>query len=251
MDIGDIFDENKKLYEQAAEVAVDSKTFVENLDELKKLRNKKNVDQEHLEDLIETLENFKSSKTFIGREKLAKKYTEENGFLNYVEKGRNEVLEPVSVYATVPDVPSPPELLAAISHQSAPNVTDDLVVKTFYKDAEKTKPVYVLGLNTNIPDGMEVSSRLDIRGYSEKGKHINTLMDQDKRTIYAPITFLKKATFQPHAEKASKIVRGGVKGPFSVIKGKFENLNVSQSRSDGAKTNLSPSFFFTTQNVFS
>ena len=31
MDIGDIFDENRKLYEQAADVAVDSKTFVENL----------------------------------------------------------------------------------------------------------------------------------------------------------------------------------------------------------------------------
>ena len=234
MDIGDIFDENRKLYEQAADVAVDSKTFVENLDKLKKLRNKKNIDQEHLEDLIQTLENFKSSKTFIGREKLAKKYTEENGFLSYVEKGRNEVLEPVSVYATVPDVPSPPELLAAISHQSAPKTTNDLIVKTFYRDAEKTKLINVLGLNTNIPNGTPISSRLDITGYSDKGKHINTLYDEtdtkNKKIIYAPITFLRKATFQPHAEKAAKIVRGGRKGPFSVIKGEFENLSVPRAQ---------------------
>ena len=236
MDIGDIFDENRKLYEQAADVAVDSKTFVENLDKLKKLRNKKNVDQEHLEDLIETLETFKLSKTFTGREKLAKKYTEENGFLSYVEKGRNEVLEPVSVYGTVPNIPRPAELLAGISHKSDTlDKAED--TKSFINASKKGEqtPLNVLGLNIDIPNSVEVSSRLDIPGYTQKGQYINTLTFRDAdgvmQTVYAPITFLKNASFAPQAKAASNVVIGKKpKTPFSAIKGEFENLSVPRAQ---------------------
>ena len=85
----------------------------------------------------------------------------------------------------------------------------------------------VIGLNTSIPDGDNVTARLDINAYTDYDTWIPTLTHPELKTVYSPTVVLKDVTFiQPDSAnvgKALKVATGKPKAPYAVMEGSFVN----------------------------
>jgi hypothetical protein len=82
----------------------------------------------------------------------------------------------------------------------------------------------IVGVNYNIPEGDNISARLDITAYTQYDTWIPTLKHEGK-TMYKPSVVLKDVTFikpdSPQVGKALKVATGKPKSPFAVMEGKY------------------------------
>jgi hypothetical protein len=90
----------------------------------------------------------------------------------------------------------------------------------------------IVGLNRNIPDGEEISARLDINAYTNYDVWIPTLMHQ-KKTLYSPSVSLRNVKFiqpdSPAVNKALKVATGSEKSPFAVMTGNYNKMSDSDA----------------------
>ena len=90
----------------------------------------------------------------------------------------------------------------------------------------------IVGLNKSIPDGEEISARLDINAYTHYDVWIPTLTHQ-KKTLYSPSVSLKNVKFiQPDStavNKALKVATGSEKNPFAVMTGNYNKMSDSDA----------------------
>lgn len=90
----------------------------------------------------------------------------------------------------------------------------------------------IVGLNKSIPDGEEISARLDINAYTNYDVWIPTLMHQ-KKTLYSPSVSLRNVKFiqpdSPAVNKALKVATGSEKSPFAVMTGNYNKMSDSDA----------------------
>ena len=118
---------------------------------------------------------------------------------------RADELRPIRV---VEEVPKPATFVEAVSALNA---------------GKRKKPM--IGLNASIPDGDEVTARLDIDAYTDYDVWVPTLTHPELKTVYKPAVVLEDVKFiQPEGRevgKALKVAKGEGKKPFAVMKGKY------------------------------
>ena len=118
---------------------------------------------------------------------------------------RADELRPIRV---VTEVPKPATFVEAVSALNA---------------GKRKKPM--IGLNASIPDGDEVTARLDIDAYTDYDVWVPTLTHPELKTVYKPAVVLEDVKFiQPEGRevgKALKVAKGEGKKPFAVMKGKY------------------------------
>jgi hypothetical protein len=90
----------------------------------------------------------------------------------------------------------------------------------------------IVGLNRSIPDGEEISARLDINAYTNFNVWIPTLKYQNKN-LYSPSVSLRNVKFiQPDStavNKALKVATGSEKNPFAVMTGNYNKMSDSDA----------------------
>jgi len=90
----------------------------------------------------------------------------------------------------------------------------------------------IVGLNRSIPDGEEISARLDINAYTNFNVWIPTLTHQ-KKNLYSPSVSLRNVKFiQPDStavNKALKVATGSEKNPFAVMTGNYNKMSDSDA----------------------
>ena len=90
----------------------------------------------------------------------------------------------------------------------------------------------IVGLNRSIPDGEEISARLDINAYTNFNVWIPTLTYQ-KKNLYSPSVSLRNVKFiQPDStavNKALKVATGSEKNPFAVMTGNYNKMSDSDA----------------------
>ena len=88
---------------------------------------------------------------------------------------------------------------------------------------KRKKPM--IGLNASIPDGDEITARLDIDAYTDYDVWVPTLTHPELKTVYKPSVILEDVTFiKPEGrepKKALGVAKGGAKAPFAVMTGKY------------------------------
>ena len=108
----------------------------------------------------------------------------------------------------VNEVPKPATFVEAVSALNA---------------GKRKKPM--IGLNASIPDGDEVTARLDIDAYTDYDVWVPTLTHSKLKTVYKPSVILEDVTFiKPEGrepKKALGVAKGGAKAPFAVMTGKY------------------------------
>ena len=108
----------------------------------------------------------------------------------------------------VTEVPKPATFVEAVSALNA---------------GKRKKPM--IGLNASIPDGDEVTARLDIDAYTDYDVWVPTLTHPELKTVYKPAVVLEDVKFiQPEGrepKKALGVAKGGAKAPFAVMTGKY------------------------------
>ena len=108
----------------------------------------------------------------------------------------------------VNEVPKPATFVEAVSALNA---------------GKRKKPM--IGLNASIPDGDEVTARLDIDAYTDYDVWVPTLTHPELKTVYKPSVILEDVTFiKPEGrepKKALGVAKGGAKAPFAVMTGKY------------------------------
>ena len=118
---------------------------------------------------------------------------------------RADELRPIRV---VEEVPKPATFVEAVSALNA---------------CKRKKPM--ICLNASIPDGDEVTARLDIDAYTDYDVWVPTLTHPELKTVYKPAVVLEDVKFiQPEGRevgKALKVAKGEGKKPFAVMKGKY------------------------------
>ena len=119
---------------------------------------------------------------------------------------------------------------------SVPTLYDDFDILASM-DGGKVERTGIVGVNKNIKQGTEVTSRFDINAYTKFGRYVVTIQDQFKKLFgYAPTAILKNVKFAGHipptkesaltvGEKSFKIAQGGGKGPFAVMEGKWQDVS--------------------------
>ena len=90
----------------------------------------------------------------------------------------------------------------------------------------------IVGLNKSIPDGEEISARLDINAYTNFNVWIPTLTYQ-KKNLYSPSVSLRNVKFikpdSPAVNKALKVATGSEKSPFAVMTGNYNKMSDSDA----------------------
>ena len=108
----------------------------------------------------------------------------------------------------VTEVPKPATFVEAVSALNA---------------GKRKKPM--IGLNASIPDGDEITARLDIDAYTDYDVWVPTLTHPELKTVYKPSVILEDVTFiKPEGrepKKALGVAKGGAKAPFAVMTGKY------------------------------
>ena len=102
---------------------------------------------------------------------------------------------------------------------SVPTLYDDFDILASM-DGGKVERTGIVGVNKNIKQGTEVTSRFDINAYTKFGRYVVTIQDQFKKLFgYAPTAILKNVKFAGHipptkesaltvGEKSFKIAQG-------------------------------------------
>ena len=130
---------------------------------------------------------------------------EEGRVFTSTYRKRADELRPIRV---VEEVPKPATFVEAVSALNA---------------GKRKKPM--IGLNASIPDGDQVTARLDIDAYTDYDVWVPTLTHPELKTVYKPAVVLEDVKFiQPEGrepKKALGVAKGGGKAPFAVMTGKY------------------------------
>ena len=133
---------------------------------------------------------------------------EEGRVFTSTYRKRADELRPIRV---VEEVPKPATFVEAVSALNA---------------GKRKKPM--IGLNASIPDGDQVTARLDIDAYTDYDVWVPTLTHPELKTVYKPSVVLKDVKFiQPEGrepKKALGVAKGGGKAPFAVMSGKYVGI---------------------------
>jgi len=133
-------------------------------------------------------------------------------------KEARDILKPRKTYGTVPKLYENFDILGSLP-------------------GAKGKEYGIVGVNKNLKSGELVSSRFDIPAYRDYGRYVVTIRKGNELFGYAPTAILKNVKFtgNPNASKFSKIkdpgkksfniAKGGGKGPFAVMEGKWQNMS--------------------------
>ena len=94
-------------------------------------------------------------------------------------------------------------------------------------DAGKRKKP-IVGLNTTLSEGDEITARLDINAYTDYDVWVPTLT-HNKQTMYKPTVVMRNVEFiqpdSPAVKKALNVAAGQAKAPFAVMKGNYVDID--------------------------
>ena len=133
-------------------------------------------------------------------------------------KEARDILKPRKTYGTVPKLYENFDIIGSLP-------------------GAKGKEYGIVGVNKNLKSGELVSSRFDIPAYRDYGRYVVTIRKGNELFGYAPTAILKNVKFtgNPDVSKFSKvkdpgkksfnIAKGGGKGPFAVMEGKWQNMS--------------------------
>jgi len=110
--------------------------------------------------------------------------------------------------------------------QVTPPATHEETAKALNDDRARKG---ILGLNRDIPEGEEITARLDISAYENYNTWVASLT-HNKKTLYSPTVVMRDVTFilpspidKGASKKALAVAAGGTKNPFAAYTGKFVN----------------------------
>ena len=131
-------------------------------------------------------------------------------------------IQPYSIPEEVPSILNAQGIVASLAGT-------DSTKPSFKSNLDKIKNRGIIGLNKKIETGTEVGSRFDINAYTKYGAYHATLSPPNKKGNvlgYASSVYLKNVDLTDvSSEKSAKIAMGGQKGPFILMKGKYQDHN--------------------------